>query len=210
MDQIKVGKHLLGPILKSEIYDGELYDARLEKEGWDKPNFDDSKWSKCIEEEYDNSILTASVGVPVRITEELKPIQKIITPKGELVFDFGQNMVGWVNFKLQGEKGSKITIQHAEVLDQDGNFYIDNLRVAQQKDQYIFKGEGVEEFHPHFTFHGFRYIKISDYKGEIALNDITGQVIHSDMNPIGDFECSDTLVNRLQKKYPMGIKRKLP
>ncbi len=195
-----------GAILKSEIYDGELYEARLEEEGWDKPSFDDSKWNNCIEKEYDNSILTASVGVPVRITQELKPIQKIITPKGELVFDFGQNMVGWVNFKLQGEKGSKITIQHAEVLDQEGNFYIDNLRVAQQKDQYIFKGKGVEEFQPHFTFHGFRYIKISDYKGEVTLNDITGKVIHSDMDPIGDFECSDTLVNRLQKNIQWGLR----
>ena len=168
-------KSSTGPILKSEIYNGETYDARLEQKGWDKAGFNDKNWNGCNEKNYDNSILVASKGVPVRVTEVLKPVKKIITPKGEVVFDFGQNMVGWVHFKLKGEAGSKITIHHAEVLDQEGNFYTDNLREAKQQIQYTFKGKGFEEFEPHFTFQGFRYIRISDYPGEVSMNDFSGK-----------------------------------
>ena len=202
----KTWKASTGPILKSEIYDGEIYDARLEKKGWDKSGFNDSKWSRCIEKDYNNDILVASTGSPVKITETLKPIKKFITPKGELVFDFGQNMVGWISFKLKGKAGSKITIHHAEVLDKEGNFYIDNLREAKQQVQYTFKGKGVEEFEPHFTFQGFRYIRITDYQGEISLDNITGKVIHSNMTPTGEFECSDPLINRLQKNIQWGLR----
>lgn len=202
----KTWKSTTGAILKSEIYDGETYDARLEKNGWDTAGYNDKDWNKCIEREYDNNILTNSTGSPVRITQVLKPIKKFKTPKGELVFDFGQNMVGWVSFKLQGEVGSKITIHHAEVLDADGNFYTDNLRDAKQQIQYIFKGKGLETFEPHFTFQGFRYIRISDYNNDISVDDIVGKVIHSDMTPTGEFECSDTLINRLQKNIQWGLR----
>lgn len=202
----KTWRSATGPILKSEIYDGESYNAQLEKEGWDQPGYHTKGWSGCVEKNNPKDILIASKGSPVRITKELKPIQKIITPKGELVFDFGQNMVGWISFKLKGKAGSKITILHAEVLDQEGNFYVDNLREADQQVQYTFKGKGVEAFEPHFTFQGFRYIRISDYKGEVSLDNIIGKVIHSDMEPTGEFECSDTLINRLQKNIQWGLR----
>ena len=76
------------------------------------------------------------------------------------MIDFGQNLVGWVMVKVKGNAGDKITIHHAEVLDKDGNFYIENLRAAKATATYILKGEGEEIFEPHFTFYGFRYIKI--------------------------------------------------
>ncbi|HKJ42276.1 MAG TPA: family 78 glycoside hydrolase catalytic domain, partial [Sunxiuqinia sp.] len=199
-------KAVTGPILKSDIYNGETYDARLEKEGWNKAGFDTSDWNTVIKKNYGFDNLVPSDGVPVRITETIRPIEKFITPKGELVFDLGQNMVGWVRFRLKGNAGDKITLHHAEVLDQEGNFYIDNLRQAKAEDTYIFKGEGVEEFEPHFTFHGFRYIRVSDYPGEITLNDIEGRVIHSDMAKSGGFECSDPLINRLQKNIDWGLR----
>ncbi|MGB8226985.1 MAG: family 78 glycoside hydrolase catalytic domain, partial [Sedimentisphaerales bacterium] len=156
-------KATTGPILKSDIYNGETYDARLEKTGWDKSGFDDKTWKGAIVKTYDKNILVASEGSPMRITQTIKPIKKFVTPKGELVFDLGQNMVGWVKFKLKGAAGTKITLRHAEVLDKDGNFYTENLRAVKAEDQYIFKGEGIETYEPHFTFHGFRYVMVSDY-----------------------------------------------
>jgi alpha-L-rhamnosidase len=199
-------KSSTGPILKSDIYNGETYDARLEKNGWDKPGYQDNHWDGVVLKNHDKEILVASDGVPVRITETIKPIEKIITPKGELVFDLGQNIVGWVRLSLKGSAGDKITLNHAEVLDKEGNFYIENLRVAKAEDQYIFKGDGVETYEPSFTFHGFRYIKVTGYPHEISLNDIAGRVVHSDMKPIGDFECSDEQVNRLQKNIQWGLR----
>ncbi len=195
-----------GPILKSDIYNGETYDARLEQTGWNCPDFDDTCWSPVFDRNYPFDNIVASVGVPVRITGRLTPVKRIVTPAGELVFDLGQNMVGWVRFRLKGKAGSRIRLNHAEVLDQEGNFYTANLRQAKAEDIYIFRGEEIETFAPHFTFHGFRYIRVNDYEGDISINDIEGCVIHSDMSPTGDFECSDPLVNQLQKNIQWGLR----
>ena len=195
-----------GPIRKSDIYNGELYDARMELKGWNCNGYNDTGWTTCKIAKYGLENLVASDGEPVRITETIRPVQKIITPAGELVFDMGQNMVGWIRFRLKGKAGEKITIHHAEVLDQEGNFYTDNLRTAKAEDVYIFNGDGVETFEPRFTFHGFRYVRISDYPGEISLNDLEGRVVHSDMKTSGEFECSDELINRLQKNIDWGLR----
>lgn len=195
-----------GPMLKSDIYNGEIYDARLENNGWDKPGFSDKAWKPVEIRDFNKGILVSTQGPPVRITEIIKPIKKFTTPKGELVFDMGQNMVGWVQFSLKGSAGSKITLKFAEVLDKQGNFYTDNLRSAKATDEYIFKGEGIETFEPHFTFHGFRYLKVENYSGDIAPESITGKVFHSDMTPSGDFICSDSLVNKLQHNIQWGLR----
>ncbi len=202
----KSWKSNTGPILKSDIYNGEIYDARLELSGWDQSAYDDKKWRTVNLCTYDYTNLVASDGVPVCITERLKPVDKIMTPKGELVFDFGQNMVGWVHFKLKGKRGDKITLNHAEVLDREGHFYTANLRNAKAQDVYWFKGGEVEEYAPRFTFHGFRYVKISDYQGEVEASDLEACVVHSDIKPTGHFECSDELINRLQKNIQWGLR----
>lgn len=195
-----------GPILKSDIYNGETYDARLEMNGWDRAGFNDRDWHDVVIRDFSKVNLVASEGPPVRITSTIQPVRKIITPDGDLVFDLGQNMVGWVRLKLSGAAGTKITLKHAEVLDKEGNFYTKNLRAAKAEDQYIFKGEGIETFEPHFTFHGFRYIKVEDYPGDIEPENISGRVIYSDMAPAGEFECSDSLVNQLQKNIQWGLR----
>ncbi len=202
----KTWKTGAGPILKSEIYDGEIYDAGLEIPGWDMPGFRDRDWTSCLERDFGYANIVPSEGVPVRITETIKPVEKIITPAGELVFDMGQNLVGWVRFQLSGDKNTEIILLHAEVLDKNGNFYTDNLRSARQEVRYTFKGEGIETFEPHFTFQGFRYVKVTGYPGDISLGDLEARVIHSDMEPTGGFECSDPLVNQLQKNIQWGLR----
>ena len=162
--------------------------------------------NKTIEKDYSKDVLVASEGPAVRVTGTIKPIKKFTAPNGDLIFDMGQNMVGWIQIKLKGRQGEKITLRHAEVLDKTGNIYTDNLRNAKQKVEYTFKGGNIETFEPHFTFQGFRYVAITDYKGEITPDDITGKVIHSDMTPAGNFSCSDTLINKLQKNIQWGLR----
>lgn len=202
----KSWKSSTGAILQSEIYHGEIYDARLEKKGWNQTEFNDSDWTNVLEKEYGFQNLVASTGSKVKVTKELKPVQKIITPKGETVLDFGQNMVGRIRFNLISKLGDKITISHAEILDKDGNFYTDNLRSAKQKIEYTFKGNNTESYAPLFTFMGFRYLKIEDFAGEINLDNFTGEVIHSDMEFTGDFECSNEQINRLQQNIQWGLR----
>ncbi|HLN73431.1 MAG TPA: family 78 glycoside hydrolase catalytic domain, partial [Prolixibacteraceae bacterium] len=195
-----------GPILASDIYNGETYDARMEIPGWNATGFDDSKWGKVVALDQSKKVLIAPQGVPVKAIQEIKPVKMFTTPLGETVFDMGQNMVGWVRFKTQGSNGDQITLNYAEVLDKAGNFYTANLRSAKCTDEFILKGEGQEVFEPHFTFHGFRYVKISGYKGTPSMDQITGVVIHSDMTPTGSFACSDPMINQLQHNIQWGQK----
>ena len=200
----KSWKSATGAILESDIYNGETYDARLEMPGWNKPGFDESSWENVSILPQSNNILVAPQGVPVRAIMEIKPVKLLTTPKGEIVYDMGQNMVGWVRLKVQGKKGDKVIIKFAEVLDKDGNFYTENLRSAKATDTYILKGDGEEVYEPRFTFHGFRFVKLEKFPGAPALDNITGVVIHSDMPLTGNFSCSDSLINQLQHNIQWG------
>lgn len=193
-----------GPILESDIYNGEKYDARKEMDGWATYGFDESNWEEVNILNHPKDILVASNGLPVRAIKEIKPVKILTTPKGEKVLDLGQNIVGWVRMKVKGEAGDKVTLQFAEVLDKDGNFYTKNLRSADATDIYTLKGGDEEVYEPYFTFHGFRYVKLEGYPGELTKDKITGVVIHSDMKPTGSFSCSDTLINQLQSNIQWG------
>ncbi len=199
-------KGTTGPILMSDIYMGESYDARLEMPGWSSPGFDDSNWRSVAGYDHTKSTLIAAAGPAVRRTEELKPIDILHTPEGDTVVDMGQNMVGRIRLQVQGKKGEVVTLQHAEVLDKEGNFYTENLRAAKQTVSYTLKGERRETYEPHFTFQGFRYVKVKGWPGELNKDDLTGIVIHSDMEPTGEFECSDPLINQLQHNIVWGQK----
>jgi alpha-L-rhamnosidase len=172
-------------ILSSGIYDGEVYDATFE----DGTLYD----VKVIDLGYDK--LKARLSLPVIIKEKLKPIEIIKTPAGETVLDLGQNMVGWIEFKTTAPKGTEITLQYGELL-QEGNFYRDNLRTAKAEYKYIANGEETL-VRPHFTFYGFRYVKVTGWQGELNAEDFTGCVLYSDMDVTGHIETSNPLVNRL-------------
>ena len=195
-----------GAILQSDIYDGEIYDARKEMPGWNEHGFNESSWVNASEISFNNDNLFAQRGVPVKAIEEIKPVKLIKTPKGELVFDMGQNMVGWVRLKVKGQKGEQISLKFAEVLDKEGNFYTENLRSAKATLTYILKGEEEEIYEPHFTFFGFRYIKLEGFRETPNTEQITGVVIHSEMTPTGTFTCSDSMINKLQQNIQWGQK----
>ena len=195
-----------GPILESDMYNGEKYDARLEMDGWAQIGFDESEWSAVEIIDHSKAILVAPQGPPVRAIEEIQPKELITTPKGEVVLDLGQNIVGWARMRVKGNTGDKVTLKFAEVLDKEGNFYTVNLRAAEATDSYILKGKGEEIFEPRFTSHGFRYIQVIDYPGDLTLDAISGIVVHSDMAPTGSFNTSDPMVNQLQSNIQWGQK----
>ena len=199
-------KSATGSIISSEIYNGETIDARKEKTGWSSPTFNDADWSAVKIRSGNFPPLIATYNEPVRKKETFKALNIIKTPKGEQVIDFGQNLVGWVQIKASGKAGDKITLYHAEVLDKAGNFYTDNLRAAKQTNTYILKGDGEEFFEPHFTFQGFRYIKIEGYPGEIKPENFTAVALYSDMKPTGTFTSSNPLLNQLQHNIQWGQK----
>ena len=193
-----------GPIGSSELYDGEMYDARLERSGWDRPGADETDWAPVEILPRPAGKLVAQEDCPVVKNETVRPVSLFRTPKGETVLDMGQNMVGWMHFAVKGPAGSRVVLRHAEVLDRDGNFYTENLRSAKETVTYILKGDGVETYEPHFTFQGFRYVRIEEYPGEPKAEDFTGIVLHTGMTRTGSFRCSNEMLNQLQHNILWG------
>ncbi|MDU0203733.1 glycoside hydrolase family 78 protein [Paenibacillus sp. MAH-36] len=193
-----------GPIQYSDMIKGEAYDAREELTGWHEPGYEDSAWEVPDVRSGYNGLLVAAIEPPIRITKTMKPISVKKTAAGTYIYDMGQNMVGWTAVTVQGERGTMITLSHAEILNPDGTLYVDNLREACQQDHYILKGEGLESYEPHFTFHGFRYVELIGYPGEPDLDTLTGKVVHSDTPVTGKLETSDAMVNQLYSNITWG------
>lgn len=180
-------------ILESHIYDGEVFDSRITPENW----------IPCQLFDYPKEQLIPQEGDPIREVEVLRPEEIITTPKGETVIDFGQNMTGYVQFTITGPEGHKAVVSHAEVLDRDGNFYTANLRSAKEQITFYCNGETVT-YKPHFTFQGFRYIRLENWPEEVKKENFTALAVHSDMKRIGHFECSEPLINQLYKNIIWG------
>ena len=151
---------------------------------------------------FDKSVIVAQMDEPVRVTEVLPAKVFITTPKGERVIDFGQNMTGIVEFDYEGEKGQEVSVDHAEILDPEGNFYTANLRWATALDCYVLDGTRRTR-RPRFTSHGFRYIKLTGF-GEVSLSDFRALVLHSDLEKTASFTCENALVDRLQQNFVWG------
>ncbi len=195
-----------GAIRMNDIYNGEIYDATRKLTGWNLPGYDEKNWQTVKTGDYGMENLIASEGAPVRKIEEISPVRIFRTPKGSLVADMGQNMVGWIRLKVSGPKGTVVNLRHAEVLDKYGEFYTENLRAAKAQLTYTLAGTGEETYEPRFTFMGFRFVEVTGFPGELTADNLTGVVVHSDMTPTGSFESSSKLINQLQKNIKWGQK----
>jgi alpha-L-rhamnosidase len=199
------------PILASDIMQGETVDARRDLGAWTRPGYDEEAWAAVELAETPAISLDAMSGPPVRAIRELSPVKDPPSRKGHplfaprWIFDLGQNMVGRVRLRVRGEEGTTIQLRHAEVLDENGELYTENLRDARATDTFTLRGTGeVETFEPHFTFHGFRYVEVSGHLKESAIEELTGVVLCSDMPETGVFSCSDADLNQLQSNIVWG------
>ena len=183
----------------SEIYDGEQYDASK-----------DFSAARCrvhaLEGPWDS--LIPQEGVEIHEQERISPSGIFTTPAGETVVDFGQELTGYVELSVDAKCGDVIALSHAEVMDRDGNFYTENYRAAKAKLHYTCC-DGRQIWHPHFTFFGFRYIRIDAFPGGTALakpENFTAIVVHSEMKRTGHLSCSDPLLNQLFSNIIWGQK----
>lgn len=191
-----------GAIRTQSLYNGETYDARKELKYWSLPNAPLRGWQSSMEVSAPNVQLEAKKCPPVRVTEEVTSVNKSWDGKGWML-DFGQNLVGVVRMKLKGTvSGQKITLQFGEMLKPDGDLYIENLRDAKATDVYICQGGKSESYTPRFTFHGFRFAYLQCPKD--SLLEATALVLHNDLERIGSFTCSSSLINRLQSAITWG------
>lgn len=198
-----------GPILDAQIYDGESYDSRLEYQftNWTTPSFDSSNWRATAELPPLKGVLMPPDAPPVRMIEECKPVRIWTSPKGNILVDFGQNLAGWVRIKASGESGDKIVLSHAELLEQ-GELAIDPLRSAKAQDTFILNGQPNQVLQPHFTYHGFRYIRIDGWPRKDILNEasVTAIVVHTDLEETGQFHSSNALLNQFHNNVRWSMK----
>ncbi len=189
-------KSSTGALVYSDLFIGEKYNARLEPIGWHTANFDDTNWQPVELAAHGYANLIAQYGEPLRVVQKIAPIAILHTPNGDTLLDFGQNLHGKVRMRVEAKAGTEITLDHAEMLDADGNILHEIMsRNKDQRDVYVCSGDGVEEYEPFFTTHGFRYVRVSGY--EPQRDDFTALVIASDLDQTGHFECSDARLNQL-------------
>jgi alpha-L-rhamnosidase len=195
-------------VLVNDLYDGQTIDARRYDDTWAKPGPTPDGWIGVETLDFDTGVLTPYVGPPVTRQEVVRPVKVWVSPSGKTLVDFGQNLVGWLRFRVQGPAGTEISVRHAEVLE-NGELGVRPLRTARATDRFVLSG-GDDFFEPTKTFHGFRYAEVtgwpSERAGELTRDCLEAVVVHSDLRRTGFFECSDPLLNRLHSNVVWGLK----
>lgn len=191
-----------GPIVQCNVYDGEVYDALKEKTGYELPSYepDWKEWNEAVRAKAPSGKMISQMMPPIRKVKEHKPVYIDHISEGEqckIVVDFGVNFSGWVQLSAIGEKGKKIRIQYAESIDENHTVNQNNLRFAKAEDIYVFGDKKRIEYHPRFTYHGFRYVQFNMDSG-VVITEVKGWEVHSDVKKIGEFTCSDPLLNQIQ------------
>ncbi|WP_417563907.1 family 78 glycoside hydrolase catalytic domain [Microbacterium sp.] len=187
-----------GPWRHADLFVGEHYDARAEPEGWRLPGYDDTEWKPVAATDADLSMLVPFTGAPVRRVDTLHAVS-LDSRKDGVIVDFGQVIAGRVRLRLRDTApGQTVTIEHTELLAPDGSWFQNITGInKEQTDVYVAAGGEWEEWEPEFTFHGFRYARITG--AQLGLDDIVAVVLASDLEPTGAFTTSDARVNRLHE-----------
>ncbi len=187
-----------GPIVEADILMGETYDATAEFGDWDKVGFDDSAWKASRRMVGAMGAVESSPGVPVRVVEQLAPIEVKQVEAGKYIFDFGTNFAGVVRLQVKGDRGRKLQIRYGEMLHPDGRLMTENLRRARATDTYILSGASAgETWTPRFTYHGFQYVEVSGLDQAPSLDMLTGLVLSSATPRAGTITTGDKMVNQL-------------
>lgn len=192
------------PTIDNSIYGGEVYDARIEEKyplNWNTLDYEPTwanGWMYTIYSGKPSGKLKLQTIEPIRVCATFPEKSRKIMPNGNLVVDIGKNMAGWVRITVQGERGAEVLLKFGEDVTKDGYVNQLNLRSARCSDTYILRGEGVEEFAPRFTYHGFRYVQVS-IKGKAELLTCVGEHVHTDTKIVGKFNCSDAELNALHE-----------
>jgi len=188
-----------GPWTYADLFVGERFDRRAEPAGWDRAGFDDSEWMPAVAAGRDYSPLRPFAGEPIRRVLEVAAIDVVPTPEGAIV-DFGQVLVGRVRLRLRATApGQRIVIEHTETLAADGSWFANIVGINKEQTDVFIAAGGDDEWEPEFTFHGFRYARISGLRIPLDAEDIVAVVLASDLEQTGDFSASDPRLDRLHR-----------
>ncbi|MFC5528208.1 alpha-L-rhamnosidase [Cohnella yongneupensis] len=188
-----------GPRLKNSLYSGETYDASLEKPGWTSAEFDDADWPTAALITPPPAKLQSQIIPPIQIVDSIRPTSIRRSDAGHFIVDFGVNIVGWVEFRAQGQAGHAVQIRYGEKLNPDDTVNNENsyVHAESQTDHYIFSGNGTEAWEPAFSYKGFRYVQLDHWPEVPSLDSISGKIVRSSVRTTGKFSCSNPLFNQI-------------
>ncbi|NJX14290.1 alpha-L-rhamnosidase [Tamlana crocina] len=198
-----------GPIRLAGIYDGETYDANLEMPNWTNPEFDDSSWQPVEVEAIDDGVkLEPKRHYTVKTKTVLDDVKLVSVEGNAAIFNIQQNIVGVPKVKVPMKKGDTLKIRFSEMLLKDGTFYTKNYRSAHSTDYYIASKDGLIEYMPKFTFHGFQFVELSgfDENATPEPNWVQGLAQHSNFEQKGSFTSSHDKLNQLQSNITWGLR----
>jgi alpha-L-rhamnosidase len=186
------------PVVDSGIYAGEHQDLRVTV-----GEFGPARVGAAAKPGYENiPVPEARIAPPVRRIETLPVVETLSTPSGGTLLDFGQNLVGRLRLRVRGDAGTRVTIRHAEVLD-DGELALRPLRNAAATATFDLSG-GDDVLESRFSFYGFRYAQVTGL--EVDPADVEAVVLHTDMTRTGWFAASDPLIERLHENVVWGMR----
>lgn len=192
-----------GPIRFDALRNGETYDARHELPGWDTPGYDDAQWQPAGVLAGPGGELEPLAGPPCRVADTLTPVDCWSLSPGTAVYDLGQSIAGWTQLRLEMDADQTVTLTHSDQLD-DGRD-LDMREVGRfifggdaQTDRYTAAKAGPQVWEPRFTYHGFRYVRVSGLTKTPTPDDLRGRVVQTGFESAGGFECSIPVVNKLQ------------
>ncbi len=193
---------------QADLIAGQSADLRAHAVDWCAAGGGDAGWDPVIVAGGGHENLVASPAPPVRAVQELEPVA-VWPVAGGQVFDLGQNINGWVRLRRLGPAGTELVLTHGEALDPQRDVTTAHLDVsvpflpgplpAGQVDRVVSAGRPGETYEPRHTTHGFRYVRVTGQRDELAAEDLIGVVVHTDLERTGWFHCSDERVNRLHE-----------
>ncbi len=194
-----------GPIRYSSEFDGECYDARMDLGNCSDARYNDKSWAQAQLISAPQGDLTVQPNPNIAV-QDLVPAVSVTRKDDRFIIDMGQNMVGWLRIKGHGQPGDTVRLRFAETLRPDGELYRDNLRKAEVTDYYVVGSKEPFDWHPTFTYHGFRYAEVSGLSYEPATTDFEGQVFYDAMANTGSFSCSNEVINKVCRNAWWGIR----
>ncbi|WP_247197679.1 alpha-L-rhamnosidase [Streptomyces sp. GESEQ-35] len=188
-----------GPTLTNSLYAGETYDARRAPRGWTLPGFDDRDWQAAGVQSAPKGTVRAQPHDPIEITETIRPTAISELRPGVYVVDMGRTLAGWTRLTVTADAGTTVRLVHGEKLKDDGSVHAqtDHVPGRFQTDEYVCAGTGEEVWEPRFSYKGFRYVQVSGLPQRPAPNQVLGRVVHTRVDEVSEFRCSEPFYERL-------------
>lgn len=171
----------------NDVYEGETYDARYETANWSSPLCNTGKWEKAVIRKAPTGKLTGQFGPADKIMEKLSPVK--ITQKRNGIYEvcFAEEISGWIRLKnICGTRGDTIRIKYISESPNGSNVYVLN-------------GSGNESYATRFTWYVFSKVEIEGWNGKLTEQDITAEAVYSDVETNGEFQCSNEILNKINK-----------